>query len=62
MTVTIPKLGFLALSDADSIDVLLESLREYGWIDGKTFEVVFPAATQDLAKLGDNMRELLAAK
>ena len=58
---TRPKLGILALSDADSIDVLLESLAELGWIDGRTFEVVFPAATQDLAKLAGNMQQLLAA-
>jgi putative ABC transport system substrate-binding protein len=57
-----PKLGFLALSDADSIDVLLESLGALGWEDGKTFEVVFPTATQDLAKLADNMQALLAAR
>lgn len=57
-----PKLGFLALSDADSIDLLLESLAELGWVDGKTFDVVFPTATQDLAKLAGNMRELLDAR
>ncbi|MEA2660186.1 MAG: hypothetical protein QOF64_3006 [Candidatus Binatota bacterium] len=57
---SIPKLGILALSDADSIDVLLESLRDLGWVDGKTFEVVFPPATQDLSKLAESMQELLA--
>jgi putative ABC transport system substrate-binding protein len=59
---TRPKLGFLALSDADSIDVLLATLATLGWEDGKTFEVVFPAATQDLAKLAGNMQQLLAAR
>ena len=58
---TRPKLGILALSDANSIDVLLKSLAELGWINSKTFEVVFPAATQDLAKLAGNMQQLLAA-
>ena len=57
-----PKLGFLALSDADSIDLLLETLQEMGWVDGQSFDVVFPAATQDLAKLAGNMQQLLDAK
>jgi len=57
-----PKLGFLALSDADSIDLLLETLQEMGWVNGKTFDVVFPAATQDLTKLAGNMQQLLDAK
>ena len=56
-----PKLGLLALSEADSIDVLLEELGKIGWVDGKSFDVVFPAATRDLARLADNMIELLAA-
>ena len=56
-----PKLGFLALSNADSIDLLLESLQEIGWTDGQTFDVVFPTATQDLKRLEGNMTELLAA-
>lgn len=56
-----PKLGFLALSEADSIDLLLETLAGLGWVDGKTFEVVFPAATPDLHKLEGNMRQLLDA-
>jgi putative ABC transport system substrate-binding protein len=62
MQTSIPKLGILALSDADSIDVLLESLGELGWVDGKTMQVVFPPATQDLAKLAECMQQLIAAK
>lgn len=62
MTGRKPKLGFLALSDADSIDLLLETLATRGWVDGQTFDVVFPAATKDFARLADNMRQLLAAE
>jgi putative ABC transport system substrate-binding protein len=62
MSGPLPKLGFLALSEADSIDLLLESLEKLGWIKGGTFEVVFPPATQDLAKLAGNMQQLLDAK
>jgi putative ABC transport system substrate-binding protein len=58
----VPKLGILALSDADSIDVLLESLGDLGWVDGKTMQVVFPTATQDLSKLAESMQKLLAAE
>jgi putative ABC transport system substrate-binding protein len=58
----VPKIGILALSDADSIDVLLDCLRGLGWIDGKTFEIVFPKASPNPAKLEENMRTLLAAK
>ena len=56
-----PKLGILAISDADSIDVMMEGLRALGWVDGKTMEVVYPKATQDLAAVARNMRQLLDA-
>lgn len=59
---TLPKVGVLALSNADSIDALFESLSAYGWVDGKTIEIVFPAASPNPSKLEENMRRLLAAK
>jgi putative ABC transport system substrate-binding protein len=59
---SVPKIGILALSEADSIEALLDSLRALGWIDGKTVEIVFPKASPDPAKLEENMRALLAAK
>jgi putative tryptophan/tyrosine transport system substrate-binding protein len=58
----VPKIGILALSEADSIEALLDSLRGLGWIDGKTVEIVFPKASPNPAKLEENMRALLAAK
>jgi putative ABC transport system substrate-binding protein len=58
---TVPKLGILAISDADSIDVMMETLRTLGWVDGKTMEVVYPKATQDLAVVARNMQQLLDA-
>jgi putative ABC transport system substrate-binding protein len=58
---TLPKLGILALSDADSIDALLDSLRDLGWIGGKTIEIVYPKASPNLARLAENMQTLLAA-
>jgi putative ABC transport system substrate-binding protein len=58
---TLPKLGILAISDADSIDVMMEGLRTLGWVDGKTMEVVYPKATQDLAAVARNMRQLIDA-
>ncbi len=60
--VGLKKIGVLALSRADSIDALFELLRDLGWIDGKTFQVVFPDASPDAAKLEANMQQLLAAK
>lgn len=62
MTGRIPRLGILAISDANSIDVMFDALRNLGWINGKTMEVVFPTATQDLAALAENMQKLLDAK
>jgi putative tryptophan/tyrosine transport system substrate-binding protein len=58
----VPKIGILALSEADSIEALLDSLAGLGWIDGKTVAIVFPKASPDPAKLEENMRALLAAK
>jgi putative tryptophan/tyrosine transport system substrate-binding protein len=58
---TVPKLGILAISDADSIDAMMEGLGALGWADGKTLQVVYPKATQDLAALAGNMQRLLDA-
>ncbi|MCC6890435.1 MAG: ABC transporter substrate-binding protein [Hyphomicrobiales bacterium] len=57
-----PKLGFLALTGADSIDLLLETLGQMGWANGMTYDVVIPKPTQDLRRLEGNMRELLDAR
>jgi putative ABC transport system substrate-binding protein len=57
----LPKFGILAISDADSIDLMMEDLAKLGWVDGDTMEVVFPKATQDLAVLANNMDQLVAA-
>ena len=56
-----PKVGVLALSNADSIDALFDSLREFGWREGETIDIVFPPASPNPAKLQDNMKLLLAA-
>jgi putative tryptophan/tyrosine transport system substrate-binding protein len=62
-TATVPKaVGVLALSKADSIDAMFDSIRGLGWIDGKTIQIVFPSASPDPVKLEANMHELLAAK
>ena len=62
-TAAVPKsVGVLALSRADSIDAMFDALRGFGWIDGKTIQIVFPEASPDPAKLEANMQELLAAK
>jgi putative tryptophan/tyrosine transport system substrate-binding protein len=55
------KIGVLALSEADSIDALFASLRDLGWIDGKTIQIVFPKASPDPAVLEQNMGRLLDA-
>jgi putative tryptophan/tyrosine transport system substrate-binding protein len=55
-------IGVLALSRADLIDALFESLGELGWIDGKTIQVLFPDASPDPARIEANMQTLLAAK
>src|SRR4051794_11819660 len=57
-----PKLGVLALNEADSIDALFEELRGFGWIKGETLEVIFPAPSPEPARLEENMRALLAAR
>jgi len=56
------KLGILAISRADSIDVLLKRLAEIGWVEGKTMEVLLPEPVRDAAGLERHMRELLAAE
>jgi putative ABC transport system substrate-binding protein len=59
----VPKsVGVLALSRADSIDAMFDALRGFGWVDGKTIQIVFPEASPDPAKLEANMQELLTAK
>ena len=55
------KVGMLALSNADSIEALFASLRDLGWVDGKTIEIVFPKASNDPAQLKQNMSQLLNA-
>jgi putative tryptophan/tyrosine transport system substrate-binding protein len=60
---TVPKrIGVLALSDADSIHALFQSLHDYGWVDGTTIAIVFPQASPDPDKLAANMQDILAAK
>ena len=56
------RIGILAISHAESIDVLLAALARLGWVAGKTIEIVFPSPSGDDAKLACNMREILAAK
>ena len=41
---------------------MFDSIRELGWIDDKTIQIVFPPASPDPARLEANMHELLAAK
>jgi putative ABC transport system substrate-binding protein len=57
-----PKIGILALSNADSIEALFEGLSEFGWVEAKSVEVVFPPASPNPVKLEENMRVLLDAQ
>jgi len=62
-TVVVPKsVGVLALSNADSIDAMFDSIRELGWINDRTIQIVFPPASPDPVRLEANMHELLATK
>jgi putative ABC transport system substrate-binding protein len=62
-TVAVPKsVGVLALSKADSIDAMFDSIRELRWIDDGTIQIVFPPASPDPVRLEANMQELLATK
>ena len=58
----VPKLGILALSEADSIDALLDALSGHGWVGGRSMQVVFPKASANPIRLEENMQALLAAK
>ncbi len=55
------KIGILAVSRAESIDVFLDTLEALGWIGGKTLAVVFPDPSSEDATLARNLRHILAA-
>lgn len=54
------KIGILAVSHAESIEVLLETLKGLGWEPGKTLELIFPPPSSDDALLAANMQQILS--
>ncbi len=61
MSPLIPKIGVLAVSEAESIDAFTDALTELGWIAGRDYTLFMPAPSSDDEKLAANMKTLLEA-
>ncbi len=60
MVKRVARIGILAVSRAESIDVLLDTLEALGWIGGKTLDVMFPDPSSEDATLARNLRHIVA--
>jgi putative tryptophan/tyrosine transport system substrate-binding protein len=60
---TVPRIGFLARTSADSLSPLLDSfrqgLRDLGWIDGKNISIEYQFGDGQLSRLGELANELV---